>query len=134
MSNLSQEDSWNSTAKHYHYLIGQVTCHHAAEALRRLRLVPTDSVVLDIACGTGAFALPAARQLKQVAAGDTPTAKKVIATDFAKAMVVACREAAAKEGLSEWVECVQMDAEVPLSSHGWMDGWMDSHQSEGNGA
>ena len=117
---MSNPNTWSSLAKQYKSL-GNLSILHAAQALRLLRLTDQDRFVVDVAAGFGAFALQAAHELKRLhpdaAAGGGSTkgeggAVKVLATDFAEAMVEACRFEAEQEGLGDIVECKQMDAQV----------------------
>ncbi|OJU20171.1 MULTISPECIES: class I SAM-dependent methyltransferase [unclassified Sphingomonas] len=66
---------WDSAAQHYERTAHPFTALYAAAALARVSLTP-ESRVLDIAAGTGALALAAAR-----------TGAQVLATDFSPGMV-----------------------------------------------
>jgi ubiquinone/menaquinone biosynthesis C-methylase UbiE len=109
-THAANPDEWSKLAKQYNTFAIQLTRLHSAEALRLLNLGKEDRVVLDVAAGTGAFALQAAQELQRVHASDKDY--KVLATDFAEAMVAACRTEAHDQGLSDIVECKQMDGQV----------------------
>jgi ubiquinone/menaquinone biosynthesis C-methylase UbiE len=68
-------DHWDAAAQHYEKTAHPFTARYAEAALSRVALTP-DSRVLDVAAGTGALALAAAR-----------TGAKVLATDFSPSMV-----------------------------------------------
>lgn len=70
-----KSDHWDAAAQHYEKTAHPFTARYAAAALSRVALTP-DSRVLDVAAGTGALALAAAR-----------TGAKVLATDFSPGMV-----------------------------------------------
>lgn len=75
MHEFENPDHWNVAAKHYQKTAHPFTAHFAEAALARVELTPS-SRVLDVAAGTGALALAAAR-----------TGAQVLATDFSAAMV-----------------------------------------------
>ena len=75
MSDYENPDHWDAAARHYEQTAHPFTARFAAAALARVVLTP-DSRVLDVAAGTGALALLAAR-----------TGAQVLATDFSPAMV-----------------------------------------------
>lgn len=81
MREFENPDHWDSAASHYQQTAHPFTAHFAEAALARVALTP-DSYVLDVATGTGALALAAAR-----------TGARVLATDFSPGMV-ACVAAA----------------------------------------
>lgn len=66
---------WDKAAEHYERTAHPFTARYAADALARVALTP-ESRVLDVAAGTGALALAAAR-----------TGARVLATDFSPGMV-----------------------------------------------
>nr|WP_249786909.1 MULTISPECIES: class I SAM-dependent methyltransferase [unclassified Bradyrhizobium] len=68
-------DHWDSAARHYRETAHPFTALFAEAALARVTLTP-QSHVLDVAAGTGALALAAAR-----------TGARVLATDFSPGMV-----------------------------------------------
>jgi ubiquinone/menaquinone biosynthesis C-methylase UbiE len=107
------EEEWSRVAKQYRGL-GNLSHLHAKENLDRLQLTLEDRFVVDVAAGTGAFALQAARELKRLRgeAGQSMDGVRVLATDFADAMVGACRYEAEAQGLNDIVECKQMDGQV----------------------
>ncbi|KKC23931.1 class I SAM-dependent methyltransferase [Sphingomonas sp. SRS2] len=82
MPEFENPDLWDIAAQHYEKTAHPFTLRYAEAALAHVALTP-DSRVLDIAAGTGALALTAAR-----------TGARVLATDFSPAMVA--RVAAAK--------------------------------------
>lgn len=75
MREFEDPDHWNSAAQHYEKTAHPFTSRYAEAALARVALGP-DSRVLDVAAGTGALALAAAR-----------TGAQVLATDFSPGMV-----------------------------------------------
>ncbi|KIQ06172.1 MULTISPECIES: class I SAM-dependent methyltransferase [Pseudomonas] len=75
MNEYENPDHWNVAARHYQQTAEPFTAHFARAALARLALGP-HSHVLDVAAGTGALALAAAR-----------TGAQVLATDFSPAML-----------------------------------------------
>ncbi|MEG3151551.1 class I SAM-dependent methyltransferase [Sphingomonas sp. ZT3P38] len=82
MREFENPDHWDMAASHYQRTAHPFTARFAEAALARVALTPK-SEVLDVATGTGALALAAAR-----------TGAKVLATDFSPGMV-ACVAAAA---------------------------------------
>jgi ubiquinone/menaquinone biosynthesis C-methylase UbiE len=82
MQEFDSPDHWDTAAQHYEKTAHPFTMHYAEAALARVVLTP-ESRVLDVAAGTGALALTAAR-----------TGARVLATDFSPGMVA--RIAAAK--------------------------------------
>ena len=99
MRELENPDYWDSAASHYQQTAHAFTAHFAEAALARIALRP-ESYVFDVATGTGALALAAAR-----------TGAKVLATDFSPGMV-ACVAAA---GLPN-VDAQVMDGQVLISA------------------
>lgn len=81
MHEFEKTDHWDKAASHYQATAHPFTARFAEAALQRVSLTP-ESRVLDVAAGTGALALAAAR-----------TGAQVLATDFSPGMV-ACIEAA----------------------------------------
>jgi ubiquinone/menaquinone biosynthesis C-methylase UbiE len=81
MREFENPEHWDKAARHYQQTAHPFTQHFAEAALARLALTP-HSRVLDVATGTGALALAAAR-----------TGAQVLATDFSPGMV-ACVAAA----------------------------------------
>jgi ubiquinone/menaquinone biosynthesis C-methylase UbiE len=81
MREFENPDHWDVAASHYQRTAHPFTARFAEAALARVALAP-GSYVLDVATGTGALALAAAR-----------TGAKVLATDFSPGMV-ACVAAA----------------------------------------
>lgn len=75
MRSFEDPGHWDAAARHYERTAHPFTARYAAAALARVPLTP-DSRVLDVAAGTGALALAAAR-----------TGAQVLATDFSPAMV-----------------------------------------------
>ncbi len=75
MQEFENPDRWDKTASHYQQTAHPFTARFAESALARVALTP-ESYVLDVAAGTGALALAAAR-----------TGAKVMATDFSPGMV-----------------------------------------------
>ncbi len=75
MSDYENPDHWDAAARYYEQTAHPFTARFAETALARVVLTP-DSRVLDVAAGTGALALLAAR-----------TGARVLATDFSPAMV-----------------------------------------------
>jgi ubiquinone/menaquinone biosynthesis C-methylase UbiE len=83
MSTLSPDqapEGWNAIATDYEAAFEGLTTQFAADALKLLDLKPGERVI-DIAAGTGAFSLMAAR-----------AGVEVLATDFAPGMVARLRE------------------------------------------
>lgn len=95
MRDFENPDHWDTAACHYEQTAHPFTARFAEAALARVALT-SESYVLDVATGTGALALAAAR-----------TGAQVLATDFSPGM--AARVAAA--GLSN-VEARVMDGQA----------------------
>ena len=74
-------DHWDKAARHYQQTAHIFTSQYAEDALARVTLTP-QSHVLDVAAGTGALALAAAR-----------TGARIMATDFSPGMVACIAEA-----------------------------------------
>ncbi|KAL6072764.1 putative methyltransferase, ubiE/COQ5 family [Balamuthia mandrillaris] len=89
---------------------GNLSVLHATEALRLLQLTEEDTFVVDLAAGLGAFAFPAATELRRIHANSGKEAK-LLCTDFSEALVQASELQAKVEGLRDIVECRQMDAQ-----------------------
>lgn len=81
MEEFQKSDHWDNAASHYAKTAHPFTSRYAEAALSRVVLTP-DSRVVDVAAGTGALALAAAR-----------SGAHVLATDFSPGMV-ACIAAA----------------------------------------
>lgn len=75
MREFEQADHWDKAALHYEATAHPFTARYAEAALARVALGPDDRV-LDVAAGTGALALAAAR-----------TGARILATDFSPGMV-----------------------------------------------
>ncbi|MGK6354555.1 class I SAM-dependent methyltransferase [Sphingomonas sp. DT-207] len=75
MREFENPDHWNTAADHYERTAHPFTARFAEDALALVELTPA-SRVLDVAAGTGALALAAAR-----------TGAQVLATDFSPGMV-----------------------------------------------
>jgi ubiquinone/menaquinone biosynthesis C-methylase UbiE len=75
MREFENPNHWDTAASHYEKTAHPFTAHFAEAALTRVPLTP-ESRVLDVATGTGALALAAAR-----------TGAQVLATDFSPGMV-----------------------------------------------
>lgn len=75
MRQFEDPNHWDTAALHYEKTAHPFTARYAEAALARVPLTP-DSRVLDVAAGTGALALAAAR-----------TGAQVLATDFSPGMV-----------------------------------------------
>jgi len=75
MRRMNDPDRWNEMAKHYEETAHTFTAPFAEAALARIEVTPKTRL-LDVATGTGALALAAARQGAQV-----------LATDFSPGMV-----------------------------------------------
>jgi ubiquinone/menaquinone biosynthesis C-methylase UbiE len=75
MREFENPDHWDAAAQQYEKTAHPFTSRYAEAALARVAVTP-DSHVLDVAAGTGALALAAAR-----------TGAQVLATDFSPAMV-----------------------------------------------
>lgn len=104
MPEFENSDHWDAAAQHYEKTAHPFTARYAEAALARVKLMP-DSRVLDVAAGTGALALAAAR-----------TGAQVLATDFSPGMVA--RIAAA--GLPN-VEARVMDGQALALNDGSFD-------------
>lgn len=81
-------EGWSRIAPIYEQAFEGLSGQYAADVLRRLELRPGQRV-LDVAAGTGAFSLLAAR-----------AGAEVLATDFAPGMIERLRRRAAAEGLT----------------------------------
>lgn len=75
MPEFENPDHWDAAAQHYEQTAHPFTARYAEAALARVVLTPA-SHVLDVAAGTGALALLAAR-----------TGAQVLATDFSPGMI-----------------------------------------------
>lgn len=75
MREFENPDHWDTAAQHYEKTAQPFTSRYAEAALARVSLGP-ESHILDVAAGTGALALAAAR-----------TGAQVLATDFSPGMV-----------------------------------------------
>ena len=75
MPEFDKREHWDTAAQHYEKTAHPFTVRFAEAALARVALTP-DSRVLDVAAGTGALALIAAR-----------TGAQVLATDFSPGMI-----------------------------------------------
>lgn len=75
MAEFENPDHWDTAAQHYEKTAHHFTARYAKDALSRVTLT-SDSRVLDVAAGTGALALLAAR-----------TGAQVLATDFSPGMI-----------------------------------------------
>jgi ubiquinone/menaquinone biosynthesis C-methylase UbiE len=96
-------DNWSRIASVYERAFEKLTTQFSNEALLQLELKPGESV-LDVAAGTGSFALAAA------GAGGN-----VLATDFAPGMVSRLRERIENEGLSNITADVMDGQNLELS-------------------
>ncbi|WP_257306682.1 class I SAM-dependent methyltransferase [Geothrix campi] len=81
-------ENWGAIAPEYEQAFEGLSTQYATHALQLLDLRPGERV-LDVAAGTGAFSLQAAR-----------VGAEVLATDFAPGMVARLRERATQEGLA----------------------------------
>ncbi|WP_311271123.1 class I SAM-dependent methyltransferase [Sphingobium sp. WCS2017Hpa-17] len=104
MREFENPEHWDTAAQHYEKTAHPFTARYAEAALARIAIGP-DSRVLDIAAGTGALTLAAAR-----------TGAQVLATDFSPGMVA--RIAAA--GLPN-VEARTMDGQALALPDGAFD-------------
>jgi SAM-dependent methyltransferase len=87
-------DAWDAHADTYARLFAPLTSPIAASLVRLTEhRLPPRARILDVACGSGALTLPAARWARAAAAD-------VVATDYSPAMVDATRAAADAEGLA----------------------------------
>jgi ubiquinone/menaquinone biosynthesis C-methylase UbiE len=75
MREFENSDHWDTAVQHYEKTAHPFTARYAETALARVALTP-DSRILDVAAGTGALALAAAR-----------TGAQVLAIDFSPGMV-----------------------------------------------
>jgi ubiquinone/menaquinone biosynthesis C-methylase UbiE len=82
MKAFEDPDHWDNAASHYERTAHPFTARYAEAALAHVALTP-ESRVLDVAAGTGALALAAAR-----------TGAQVLATDFSPGMVARIAAAA----------------------------------------
>jgi len=101
-------ERWSAIAPAYESAFEPFSKQFAAETLRLLDLSPEDRV-LDVAAGTGAFSLPAAR-----------LGCEVLAVDFAAGMVDRLRHRAAQEGLARLRTAV-MDGQALALADGSYD-------------
>jgi ubiquinone/menaquinone biosynthesis C-methylase UbiE len=91
MSALSRDqvpEEWGIIAPAYERAFEDLSSQFAAEVLKLLKIKPGERVI-DIAAGTGAFSLLAAR-----------AGAKVLATDFAPGMVARLRERITTAGIA----------------------------------
>lgn len=93
-----QPQSWGEISSVYERAFEKLTTQFSDEALHQLELKPGEKV-LDVATGTGAFSLAAARQ-----GGD------VLATDFAEGMINRLQQRIDSEGLDN-IQAQVMDGQ-----------------------
>lgn len=93
-------EAWSATAAHYDAFAERVTLPFAEDAARLVRIGPATRV-LDVAAGTGNFTFAAARR-----------GARVLATDFAPAMVEQLGRRARELGLAERIETAVMDGQA----------------------
>lgn len=93
-------DAWSATAADYDAFSQQVTLPFAEDAARLVRIGP-GTRVLDVAAGTGNFTFAAARR-----------GARVLATDFAPAMVELLKRKARDQGLAESIDTAVMDGQA----------------------
>ena len=111
MSTLSTDQvsaNWSVIASAYEEAFEGLSSQFAAEVLKLLNLKPGERVV-DVAAGTGAFSLLAAR-----------AGAEVLATDFAPGMVAWLRERIAAERLSS-ISAEEMDGQALAVADGSFD-------------
>lgn len=109
MRDFEDPGRWDAAARHYATTAHPFTALYAEAALKRVPLGPADRV-LDVAAGTGALALAAAR-----------TGAQVLAIDFSPGMVARIAEA----GLPN-VEARVMDGQALGLPDGSVDGGFDA--------
>lgn len=109
MAEFENPEHWDNAAQHYERTAHPFTARYAEAALARVPLTPA-SRVLDVAAGTGALALLAAR-----------TGAQVLATDFSSGMIdrIAVRnvpnvEARVMDGQALELEDASFDAAFSL--------------------
>ena len=115
--NLAEVPDWNKVAADYD-IITPFTKLFSFQCIDMLQIpdVLTDESVLDIASGTGSFALAVAEETKSAPHGC------ILATDFNSSMVDILRMKSSRELSSEkqsWISCQVMDGqslEVPSNS------------------
>lgn len=95
----SGASTWDAAADWYDQAVSPNTARYAADALESAQLRPGERV-LDVAAGTGAFALLAAER-----------GAHVVATDYAPLMVERLTAKAAKAGLASKIEARVMDGQ-----------------------
>jgi ubiquinone/menaquinone biosynthesis C-methylase UbiE len=93
-------DAWSATARDYDAFSQQVTLPFAEDAARLVRMGP-NTRVLDVAAGTGNFTFAAARR-----------GARVLATDFAPAMIELLERNARDEGLGASIDTAIMDGQA----------------------
>lgn len=101
-------DAWSEIASHYEATFESLTVQFAERVAELLRIQP-GSDVIDIAAGTGAFSLLAARQ-----------GARVLATDFAPGMIARLEERISAENLTN-IRAAVMDGEALKISDGSFD-------------
>ncbi|WP_338447181.1 class I SAM-dependent methyltransferase [Pelagerythrobacter marensis] len=104
MQKFEDPGHWDDTARHYETTAHPFTALYAEVALSRVPMGP-GSAVLDVAAGTGALALAAAR-----------TGARVLATDFSPGMVAAIAAKAVPN-----VETAVMDGQALSLADGTFD-------------
>lgn len=107
--NLALRQCWDRTAPKYGQMGPPIFSISAQRLLESLHLQPGDRL-LDVACGTGAVAIPAAKQVG--------SSGQVTATDYSPCMVAEAEKEANKHGLSN-ITCACMEAqnlELPANS------------------
>jgi len=92
-------EGWDGIAVHYEAIFEKLTIQFAQKTTELLNIKP-DERVIDVAAGTGAFSLPAARRGAQV-----------LATDFAPGMVAELRNRISKEALQN-IHTAVMDGQA----------------------
>ena len=111
MSALSPDqvpDNWGIIASNYERSFEGLSAQFAAHALRLLDVKPGERVI-DVAAGTGAFSLLAAR-----------AGAEVLATDFAPGMIARLRERIAAERLTN-ISAEVMDGQALAVSEASFD-------------
>src|SRR3546814_6766312 len=82
MAEFQNPDHWDTAARHYEKTAHPFTARYAEAALARVTLT-SDSRVLDVAAGTGALALLAARTGAQRSEEHTSELQSLMRTSYA---------------------------------------------------
>jgi ubiquinone/menaquinone biosynthesis C-methylase UbiE len=105
---MSDAQNWDKHADTYEEVFAPLTSYMALWMWKLAEgRIRAGSTILDVACGSGALTLPAARWQKRAANGG-----KIFATDFSPEMVARTGQHLEAQGLSDGVVCEVQDGEA----------------------